>query len=184
MAGIQTKRKFIRETREFWYRACAESFSQNIYVLGAPSERNQITLDQLTYSFAREEYRFHGDVWTKEYDDGLWVGWDGQQERYSYRHVATSLSGIHMVQTDSWGGGSGEFRAILLFAFDHDRALELDRSGALSSRERVLRKVLGSIRLGDRYVGEITSCNGILSIGPDVGWFARGEDAAKTIPIR
>ncbi|MGH6877526.1 MAG: hypothetical protein ACREHV_09145, partial [Rhizomicrobium sp.] len=81
-------------------------------------------------------------------------------------------------------GGSGVFGSILLFGFDIDRAIDQGPSGTLVSRERVLLKTLGDIVLGDRYAGEITYADDLLSIGPDKGWFNRGDAASKKIPIR
>ena len=45
-----------------------------------------------------------------------------------------------------------------------------------------LRKHL--VGLGDRYAGTIEYGDGLLPIGPDEGWFNRGEVASRKTPIR
>jgi hypothetical protein len=69
-----------------------------------------------------------------------------------------------------------------LFSLERDQSVE-EGAGAVSSRPRILLKTLGSIALGDRYNGEITYRGGFLNIGPDRGWFNRGESASKVLRI-
>ncbi len=49
--------------------------------------------------------------------------------------------------------------------------------------ERLILKSLGSVALGDRYDGKITYENGILVIGPDEGWYGRGNSVAQRIQV-
>jgi hypothetical protein len=238
------KRKFIRETRDFWYQLCSKRFvsdeaqiktalsealkniatkedlerisvQNSAYILGQ-SGRDISTPSQLRYSFVREEFihprivqelrgwisdrnetvaaidlaaanksnRFYGEFWVRELDQRLWVGSTGRDQEFSYSYVATSPSGVHMVECSDWGGGSGTFRSLLLLALDQDRSLDAGSSGALFTQERILLKTLGSISLGDRYAGTIEYQDGWLTIGPDQGHFERGASASKKIPIR
>jgi hypothetical protein len=129
--------------------------------------------------------RLFGAFAVRRQDRRLWVEWrNDQREFFAYSHVATSLSGVHMVECHDCGGGSGIFAWISLLAFDCDRSLHEEHSGTLLTRERILLKTLGSIALGDRYAGEIQYCDGLLVIGPDEGWFRRGEEASRRIPVR
>ena len=88
-----------------------------------------------------------------------------------------------MVECYDCGGGTGIFGSVCLLALEQDRSLYEQNPGNLFSRERVLLKSLGSIRLGDRYHGKITYKDGILVIGPDEGWFRRGSESCKNVPI-
>lgn len=101
-----------------------------------------------------------------------------------YAHIATSPSGVEMVECYDCGGGSGVFGSVGLFCLESDRALGEDHDRKMFTRERIILKRLGSIGLGDRYGGEITYEEGFLVIGPDNGWFNRGPDAARKIPVR
>jgi hypothetical protein len=65
-----------------------------------------------------------------------------------------------------------------------DHALTEDDTGAITTHDRVLLKALGSICLGDRYAGTISYHDGILEVGPDQGWFERGDVARRKVPVQ
>jgi HNH endonuclease len=112
-----------------------------------------------------------------------WVKWSGENgESFSYVYIATSPSGIRMVECHDCTGGTGIFGRVALFSLERDQSIEQDVE-RVSSRPRILLKTLGSIGLGDRYDGEITYSNGFLNIGPDHGWYNRGESASKVLRI-
>ena len=102
---------------------------------------------------------------------------------FSYSHIATSESGIELVECHDCGGGSGVFGRVGLFSWERDLGLDGCINEASASKERLILKLLGSISLGDRYGGEITYENGVLVIGPDEGWFRRGDAAAGRFPV-
>jgi hypothetical protein len=87
-----------------------------------------------------------------------------------------------MVECNDCGGGTGIFGWVSLFSLERDQSVE-ESVGAVSSRPRILLKTLGSLALGDRYDGEITYGGGFLNIGPDHGWFNRGESASRVLRI-
>lgn len=184
------------------------------YVLGSSEGNMQSSLERSRYSFAREEFvhplivrellgwlsdvtetvisvdiassnrsnRFHGEFKVSERYGRSWVKWtSSEREYFEYAHIATSPSGVEMVECYDCGGGSGVFGSVGLFCLEYDRALGEEKE---STRERVILKTLGSIGLGDRYAGEITYEDGFLVIGPDNGWFSRGLDAARKLPVR
>lgn len=129
--------------------------------------------------------RFYGEFTINDRDGRSWVKWAGSEgEFFVYAHIATSPSGVEMVECYDCGGGSGIFGSVGLFCLESDRALDEDRDRKVSTRERVILKTLGSIGLGDRYDGKITYENGFLIIGPDNGWFNRSQDAARKLPVR
>ena len=184
------------------------------YVLGSSEGGMQSSLEHSHYSFTREEFvhplivrellgwlsdstetvisvdiassnrsnRFYGEFNVSDRDGRSWVRWaSSEREFFRYAHIATSPSGVEMVECYDCGGGSGVFGSVGLFCLEYDRALEEEKE---STRERVILKTLGSIVLGDRYTGKITYEDGFLVIGPDNGWFNRGLDAARKIPVR
>jgi hypothetical protein len=132
---------------------------------------------------ANQSNRFFGEFSRSVRDGRTWVEWivDGR-ESFAYAHIATSPSGIQMVECYDRSGGTGVFGSVGLFSVECDRALEA--GDAMSARTRDLLKTLGAVPLGDRYAGHIVYENGVLAIGPDEGWFQRGKDAAKTLLVR
>jgi hypothetical protein len=238
-----TKRKFIREARDFWYELCQRdvpfpreelraisaalervatkddlarlSIQNTSYVLGQPSAAAP-PWEHLHYSFVRDEFvhplivrellgwlsdpaativsvdlgtanrsnRFFGKFSVQRANGRTHVSWKNEdREFFWYAHIATSASGVHMLECHDCTGGSGVFASVCLLALEQDRSLYEQGNGKLFTRDRVLLKTLGSITLGDRYAGEINYRDGVLVIGPDEGWFRRGDEAIKKIPI-
>jgi len=236
------KRKFIRETRDFWYEMCAKqlampaeqireiadtlktvatkedvarlSIQNSSYTLGTSASA---PWEHLRYSFTREEFvhplvvreligwladswetivsidlsaanrsnRFFGNFSIREDSGHTWVGWENDQhESFTYSHIATSATGVHIIECYDCGGGSGIFGSVALLAMECDRSLVDHDAGHISTRERVLLKTLGSIGLGDRYSGKISYQDGRLRIGPDEGRFSQGDGICREIPIR
>ena len=131
---------------------------------------------------ANRSNRFYGDFSVK--DDGLvaLVEWRDAEASFVYRHVATTPSGVEIVECHDWSGGSGVFGTIALFCLERDRAVEAEGE-SVSCRDRHVLKTLGQFPLGDRYDGDIWYGNGVLEVGPDRGWFNRGEEAAWRLPV-
>jgi len=143
------------------------------------------TIVSVDLATANRSNRFWGDFSVVRGDNTVWVeGRIEQRVFFQYRHIATSPSGVHMVECHEYTGGTGVFHSVCLLALEQDRSLYEDREKGLFARERVLLKTLGSISLGDRYAGDIAYRDGLLVIGPDRGWFQRGDEARKEIPIR
>ena len=131
---------------------------------------------------ANRSNRFFGEFSVK--DDGAVAVVERREAEASfvYKHVATTPSGVDIVECHDWMGGSGVFGTIALFCIEKDRVAEADAQ-SLSSRDRLVLKILGQFPLGDRYRGEILYRNGVLVVGPDRGWFNRGEEAAWRLPV-
>ena len=143
------------------------------------------TIVSVDLTTANRSNRFRSDFSVRRSDRKVQVEWkNDQREFFWYAQIATSPSGIHILECHDCTGGSGVFESVCLAALEQDRCLHEQSAGALFTRDGVLLKTLGSITLGDRYAGEITYRDGLLAIGPDEGWFRRGEAAAKQIPIR
>ena len=131
---------------------------------------------------AKGSNRFHGDFTVTDGAAGMAVRWEGDHEAFSYRHVATTPSGVEIVECHDWGGGSGVFGTVALFSLERDRALGSDGQ-VLEAQHRTVLKARGQFPLGDRYAGTVRYRNGVLEIGPDEGWFRRGEAAAWKLPV-
>ena len=146
------------------------------------------TVVAVNLTAANRSNRFLGDFNTYRHDGTLSVRWQNGPEFFTYNHIATSTSGIEIVHCSYCSGGSGVFGSVGLFYLEQDRALEYIDKGSSDSkriltRERAIIKTLGSIPLGDRYDGEITYTEGVLSVGPDVGWFRRGQAAVQMVEV-
>jgi HNH endonuclease len=55
---------------------------------------------------ANRSNRFYGDIQLSESRGRLWVIWAGENERFGYSYIATSPSGVHMVECSDWGGAA------------------------------------------------------------------------------
>ena len=175
--------------------------------------RVPIRLDDTEYSFAREEFvhplivlellgwisdsdeticsvdlctanksnRFHGEFSTDHVDGRTWVrgrrdnGPDEPSDTISYAHVATTHAGTELVQCYTCGGGSGVFGYVAAF--------RVTKEEVLFGRNRIALTILGSVGLGDRYDGSIRYDGRFLKIGPDRGWFNRGEEAERKFRV-
>ena len=177
------------------------SFSRQEYVhplilrelLGWISDAYE-TITGVDVAAANRSNRFFGDFEVTTHSAKRCVRWKGSKQSFlsdpmerkssfSYSHIATSPTGIEMVECYDCGGGSGVFGRVAFFSWERDSDFGEYIQGANAPRERLLLKLLGSISLGDRYGGEITYDNGILMIGPDRGWFNRGEAGAKRFRV-
>lgn len=165
------------------------SFRQAEYVhprivqelLGWISDRNP-PVTAVDLDAGNRSNQFHGDFTVAEDSEGVSVQWEGERSSFWYRHVGTSRSGVEILECHDWMGGSSILCSIALFSLERDRALETDGSG-VSARDRTVLKMIGSRGLGDRYRGDVSYENGLLEVGPDRGWFERGEVAAWRLPV-
>ena len=126
--------------------------------------------------------KFYGDVSVNRRGNEDWVTWGGEGKSFAYRHVATTPSDVEIVECHDWMGGSGIFGTIGLFCLERDRVSDR-KEETLTSRDRHVLKILGQFALGDRYKGDISHGNGVLTVGPDRGWFRRGQAASWRMPI-
>ena len=131
---------------------------------------------------ANRSNRFYGDFAVTDGAEGVVVKWQGGDEAFGYRQVVTTPSGVEIVECHDWGGGSGVFGTVALFSLERDRALGSD-GHVLEVQHRSVLKTRGQFPLGDRYVGNVRYRNGVLEVGPDEGWFRRGEAAAWKLPV-
>ena len=166
------------------------SFQQEEYVhplivkelLGWISDRHE-TVVGIDLESANKSNRFFGDVQHHEHDNKAWIACRSENESFSYAFVATTPSGINILECHDWGGGSGVFGSVALLCMETDRAMDMDDDGRPTTRQRSVLKILGQHCLGDRYSGRIWYESGVLHVGPDRGWFSRGDDAAWQLPV-
>ena len=181
LLGANTTEGGLESTR---FSFCDEEYIHPLIVkelLGWLSDSGA-TVIGIDLETANQSNQFFGGFETKSEGALISVEWRDAQSGFTYRHVATTPSGVEIVECSDWGGGSGIFRTIALFCLERDRALEADGK-ALSTRGRQVLKTLGQFPLGDRYDGDIWYINGVLEVGPDRGWFSRGTDAAWRLPV-
>ena len=113
-------------------------------------------------------------------------------EYFGYRQIATSPSGVEMLLCHESGGGSSIFCSVVLLCFEDELTLETEIEGnekegfkrVVVTRERTLLKIIGHIALGDKYSGKVEYKNGFLIIGPDEGWYRRGEETTNKLRVR
>ena len=172
-----------------------------------------IRLDDTKYSFTREEFvhplivlellgwisnsgeticsvdlctanksnRFYGEFSTDHVDGRTWVkgrldmGPDEPSSTIGYAHVATTQAGTELVQCYTCGGGSGVFGWVAAF--------RVTKEEVLFGHNRIALTILGSVGLGDRYCGSIHYDGRFLRVGPDRGWFNRGQEAERKLRI-
>jgi hypothetical protein len=142
------------------------------------------TIVSLDLATANRSNRFFGEFSVQRANRRAHVSWkSADREFFWYAHIATSPSGVHMLECHDCTGGSGVFGSVCLLALEQARSLYEQGNGRLFTRDRILLKTLGSITLGDRYAGEISYRDGVLVRGPDEGWYLRGDETSKKIPI-
>ncbi len=184
----------VRASPYMSFGNCRYSFVRDEFIhplilrelLGWLSDADE-TIVAVNLTAANRSNRFFGDVTTFRQNGMLFVQWQNGTESFTYTHIATSPSGIEVVRCSERGDGSGVFDSVGLFYLEQDRAVDVDKRAAeperILTRERAIIKTLGSIPLGDRYDGTITCSDGLLSVGPDVGWFRRGAAAVQEVEV-
>lgn len=92
---------------------------------------------------------------------------------FGYHFVGVTSSGIYVLMTSCWSGGSGCFRNLLLLTFENDEAIgcDWDKGEVRSTGKRLLIKKRGEIPLGDRWDGDLKVEWDSIFIGKDHGWF-------------
>jgi hypothetical protein len=96
------------------------------------------------------------------------------QTEFGYQFVGMTSSGITILLTSDWGGGTGVFKSLLLVAFEYDKSIRCDWDQGVVQTEgkRLLIKRLGEIPLGDRWDGELKVNGNSIFVGKDNGWFS------------
>ena len=143
------------------------------------------TVTQIDLVESNQSNRFYAkpiirDIQTREW---VFVEYGSDEGYFAYRYIATSPSGVHMLECLENTGGRSTFYTVILLTLNSDQSLDPLGDG-VQMRERVMLKTLGSIILGDRYQGEITFNGKNLRIGPDQSPMKFGERLEEElIPI-
>ena len=100
---------------------------------------------------------------------------------FGYGYVGMTDFGAHVLFTSESGGGSGTWTGLMLLASEFRQGIEHDekrngRGVVRAGHRRVVLRKLGTIRLGDRWGGEIRIRGNSLFIGRDEGWFSSHPD--------
>ena len=80
---------------------------------------------------ANRSNRFHGDFAVGDDRETMRVRWEDGTSAFRYRHVATTPSGVEIVECHDWLGGSGVFGTVALFSLEFDRAMRWGNESAV-----------------------------------------------------
>lgn len=132
----------------------------------------------ISLSDAQGSNRYFGDVAVNDVDGQCsFVYTEEEGQRFGYRYIGMTESGVHVLYTSDWGGGSGVFTQLMLLTIAFDYGIDCcdwDTQTAIRvDRKRLLVKKLGEIILGDRWSGQLSVSGNDLHIGRDEGWFSQ-----------
>ncbi len=118
--------------------------------------------------------RYFGEIQVRDGSEPhpfVYVG--DSNKGFGYQYVGKTKSGLHVLYTSDWDGGSGVFKRLLLITFEYGKGIHVnwDESVIRSGEGRVLMLKRGEIGLGDRWEGKLTVDGNDLFIGKDNGWF-------------
>jgi hypothetical protein len=85
---------------------------------------------------------------------------------FGYQYVGETSSGVYVLLTSDWEGGSGNFKNLLLVTFEYDKSINTDWDKKIVRwGNRLLIKKLGEIALGDRWDGKLAVNGNSIVIG-------------------
>lgn len=152
-------------------------------LLGWISDRGS-TATSVDLTMANKSNRFHGEFSTSEREGRTWVtASTGDRSYIVYAHIATTPSGIELVECYSSGGGGGTFGDVAAFRSMKEEFLRADNRGRIARHNRIALTIVGDFALGDRYSGSVEYDGRCLEIGPDEGRFGRGKEAERRFRI-
>ncbi len=115
-------------------------------------------------------------------------GGDGTE--FGYEYVGRTTSGVDVLRTSSWTGGSGRFENLLIVRLERDAGGgSLDDGGnkietLTFKKQRTLIRKLGEISLGDRWDGQLKVIGNDIAIGKNTGWFSdKNPDKGRVVRI-
>jgi len=131
-------------------------------------EREQIVAINLNES--QNSDRYYGEI-KVENEEGKYPSVSVQQNKtwFEYRLIGKTPAGIYALKTTLNEGGTGYFMKIIFVRFRSDIGLQYEKKSKIMqyTRKRILIEKLGSIILGDRYIGELKMRGSSLFIGND-----------------
>jgi hypothetical protein len=138
---------------------------------------NQVVAINITDS--NESNRYFGEI-TIDNSIGKYplVRSSFEESTFSYQYLGTSFSGVHLLQTWSNTGGSGVFCEIVLVILSMDEVFDNEEK-----INRFVIKLIGTIPLGDRYIGNISYTFGILTIPACKGMATLRDKMSKILVI-
>ena len=113
------------------------------------------------------------------------VYFNEDNQEFGYQYIGKTESGIHLLYTYYWGGGSGVFKNVMLLTLIADYGVVYDEKNSIImvNRPRLLIKKLGEIALGDRWSGNLKIDGNNLTIGKDEGWFSGIDSGGRFFEI-
>ncbi|MBB1279910.1 hypothetical protein [Pseudoalteromonas sp. SR41-1] len=137
-------------------------------LLGWISDSSETT-SSIDLVSANKSNRFNVEIEHRNVNGKNLIGYTRNKGEGSffYEYIGTTPSGVHIVLCIDHGGGTGVFMSVMLLSLKADNTLEGSSQG-VTTRERVHLHSVGTIVLGDRYSGDITYENEILTVGEDL----------------
>ena len=107
--------------------------------------------------------RYFGQITAEETTNHPIVKSADGETSFAYQYIGCSFSGVHLLRTWSYSGGTGVFCSVILVTISNDTAIDYD-NGKIVRVNRLVIKKLGALPLGDRYEGDVTYRLGFLCI--------------------
>jgi len=114
----------------------------------------------------------------------------GDGMEFGYEYVGRTASGLDVLRTSSWTGGSGRFENLMIVRLERDAAgASLDDAGGkietlTFKKQRTLIRKLGEIALGDRWDGQLKVIGNDIAIGKNTGWFSdKNADKGRVVRV-
>ena len=137
----------------------------SINVLGS-QDSNRYSGDVLNRNIAGQNPYIYTETTTVENDVT-------NHTEFGYQFVGKTSSGVYVLATSDWGGGSSVFNRLLLVKFEQDQYVKCDWDKGIvrPDGKRLLIKKVGEIGLGDRWDGDLKVEGDSIFVGKDHGWF-------------
>ena len=105
-----------RVRKRAWFACCLHPLVVK-ELLGGLSD-TRATIVGVDLEAANRSNRFFGDFAVADGAERMVVRWEGDHEALGYRHVATTPSGVEIVECHDRGGGSGVFGTVAWFSLE------------------------------------------------------------------
>jgi len=166
--SLTPKSKLIRNFKNTKYSLISEEFI-NPKILndlnGWISDSGQVIISVNIYD-ANKSNRYSGNISIHEVEGAYPVVQSNNDDMdviYTYQYIGCSISGLHIVEYSTNGGGSSTFYTLLFVTISEDSSVCFEKNRHYSKKRLIIKKI-GSIPLGSWYSGSILYKYGILTI--------------------
>lgn len=120
----------------------------------------------INLSDLKDTNRYYADIKTRKIEgEPLYVYFDEKPTKlepmnkgeFGYQYIGKTKSGIYVLETTDWAGGTEIDESLMLLTFEKDNGIAVDwnKKTIRSGRERLLLKKVGEIILGDGWKGKL-----------------------------